>query len=80
MDLKESDITFRKANFFKVFVIHTVFVLTGPLLGLILRLWYGRWHFPNNIGLTGKGSTCFFKFYQFFYQTSFLIGNIVFII
>jgi hypothetical protein len=80
LDLKDADIKFSLARFGLIFVVHGVLIVLGPLLPCVLRLWYGSWHFANNLGLSLNGSTLFFKGFQYMYQMSFLIGNILFII
>jgi len=60
-----------------MFLLHTVFILLGPILGLLIRLSFGNWHLSNNLGFTSHGSSKFYKAFQMMYQMIFLMGNLV---
>jgi len=79
MSLNDADIEFNTNRFFKMFCLHTLFALLGPMTALLLRVAFGSWTFANNVGFTVSGSTRFYKVFQAMYQMIFLMGNVVYI-
>jgi len=77
MDLMDADIEFNNYRFFKMMMLHNVFILLGPMMALLSRIAFGSWHYSNNLGFTGHGSTRFYKVFQFMYQMVFIMGNLV---
>jgi hypothetical protein len=63
IDLKDADIEFSNKQFYKMFILHTLWNIFGPFLGLFMLIANGNNILANNCGFTLRGSNLFYKMF-----------------